>query len=243
MRPMVSLMAFPTWSPLSCFSDTLRAFGMRAPQQAGSAARNLRVNFGPLQLPCSDGLVNWSFRVVIGGHVMAFFGLFRSRAERDQGGRAEEAELTRAHDMGRQMTQTVTQLIDTFFDEKVRPVVINVNKALVHDLEAHHHDKTTDGLMSLLVDYEDRLKGLKQAAVDGIWESLGEWKYQLIRVGVKDDFDRYIAHKLDPIWETLSKHATEQGAYCAARITGHITDETHAMTPDELKEYVQRRKT
>lgn len=166
---------------------------------------------------------------------MAFFGLFKSKAERDQEGRAEEAKLTRAHDMGRRMSQTVTQLIDTFFDEKVRPVVITVNKALVDDLETHHHDKTTDDAMDLVVDYKDRLKELKRTAVDGIWDSLGEWKYTLINMGMKGDFDRYIAHKLDPVWETLSKNATEQMAYCVARITGHITDEMHATTLDELK--------
>jgi hypothetical protein len=174
---------------------------------------------------------------------MAFFGLFKSKAEQDQEERAEEAKLTRAHDMGRQMSETVTQLIDIFFDEKVRPVVIKVNKALVHDLETHHHDKTMDDAMDLVVDYEDRLKDLKQTAIDGIWDSLGEWKYALIKTGMKDDFDRYIAHRLDPVWETLSTNATEQMAYCAARITGHITDEMHAMTPAELKEYVERRKT
>ena len=172
---------------------------------------------------------------------MAFFGLFKSKAEWDQEGRAEEAKLTRAHDMGRQMSETVTQLIDTFFDEKVSPVVINVNKALVHDLETHHHDKTMDDAMGLVVDYEDRLKDLKQTVIDGIWNSLGEWKYAAISMGMKDDFDRYIAHKLDPVWETLSKNATEQMAYCAARITGRITDEMHAMTPDELEEYVSSR--
>jgi hypothetical protein len=138
---------------------------------------------------------------------MAFFGLFKSKAERDQEERVEEAKLTRAHDMGRQMSETVTQLIDSFFDEKVMSVAINVNKALEHDLEAHQHDRTTDDAMNLVVDYGERMKELKQRAIEGIWDSLGEWKYALIRMGMKDDFDRYIEHKLDPVWETLSKNA------------------------------------
>jgi hypothetical protein len=174
---------------------------------------------------------------------VALFRLFKSKAERDQERRAEEAKLTRAHDLGRRTSETVTQLIDKFFDEKVSPVAIKVNKALVHDLETHHHDKTVDDAMDLVVDYQERLKNLKQAAIDGIWDSLGEWKYALINTGMKDDFDRYIAHKLNPLWETLSKNATGEMAYCATRITGHITDEMHAMTPDELREYVERRKT
>ena len=111
---------------------------------------------------------------------MALFGLFKSKAERDQERRAEEAKLTRAHDLGRRTSETVTQLIDKFFDEKVSPVAIKVNKALVHDLETHHHDKTVDDAMDLVVDYQERLKNLKQAAIDGIWDSLGEWKYALI---------------------------------------------------------------
>jgi hypothetical protein len=173
---------------------------------------------------------------------MAFFGLLKTKAQREQEKRDQEAKLTRAHDMGRQMSETVTQLIDSFFDEKIMPVAISVNKALVHDLEIHHHDETTDEAMDLVVDYGNRLKDLRQRAIDGIWDNLGEWKYALIKMDMKDDFDRYIAHKLNPVWEELSKNATEQMAYCAARITGHITDEMHAMTPEELKEYVERKK-
>jgi hypothetical protein len=173
---------------------------------------------------------------------MALFGLLKSKAEREQKARNQEAKLAHARDMGRQLSQNVTQLIDAFFDEKIMPVAIRVNKAVVHDLEAHHHDATTDEAMDLVADYRNRLEELKRTAVDGIWDSLGEWKSALIKMDMKEDFDRYIAHKLDPVWQELSKNATEQMAYCVARITGHITDEMHAMTPDELREYVKGRK-
>jgi hypothetical protein len=175
------------------------------------------------------------------GVAMAFFGLFKSTSERDQETRETEAKLTRAHDMGRQISQTVTEAIDTFFDEKIMPVAANVNNAMIDELETHHHDETVDEAMNVVVDYGNRLKELKQRAIDGIWDNLGEWKSALIKMEMKEDFDRYIAHKLDPLWEELSENATAQLAYCVARITGHMTDEMHAMTPDELKDFVARR--
>jgi hypothetical protein len=173
---------------------------------------------------------------------MAFFGLLKSKAQREQEARDQEAKLASAHDMERKISQTVTQAIDAFYDEKIMPVAVNVNKALAYDLELHHHDETTDDAMNSIVDYGNRLRDLKQAAIDGIWNNLGEWKSAIVKMDMKEDFDRYIAHKIDPLWEELSKNATEQMAYCATRITGHITDEMHAMTPDELQEYVKRRK-
>ncbi|WP_100177262.1 hypothetical protein [Bradyrhizobium nitroreducens] len=88
----------------------------------------------------------------------------------------------------------------------------------------------------------NRLKELKQRASEGIWDSLSEWKSLIAQMGTKEDFDRYIAHKLDPVWEELNKNATEQLAYCVARISGHITDEMHAMSPDKLREFVERTK-
>jgi hypothetical protein len=172
---------------------------------------------------------------------MAFFGLFKSKSERGQEALATEAKLTRAYDMGRRTSATVTQLIDTFYDEKVLPVCKNVADACNNDFERHHHDETTDDAMALCVNFGAQLKDLKQNAVDGVWDALGDWKYQLIEIGIKDDFDRYIAAKFDPVFEILDKNAREQMAYCAARISGHITDEMHAMTPDELKDFVARR--
>jgi len=174
---------------------------------------------------------------------MAFFGVFKSKAEKDREQRAEQAKLARAYDMGRRTVETVIPLIDAFFDEKVVPVARNINQTFDRAMEGRHHDTTTDEAMALLVDYQDKLKGLKQAAFEGVWDSLGEWKYALIEAGDKEDFDRYIVHKFDPVWETLSNNAVEQMAYCAARITGHITDEMHAMTPDEFREYVSRTKS
>jgi|SRR5580692_2803771 hypothetical protein len=124
---------------------------------------------------------------------------------------------------------------------KVLPVCKNVADACNNDFERHHHDETTDDAMALCVNFGAQLKDLKQNAVDGVWDALGDWKYQLIEIGIKDDFDRYIAAKFDPVFEILDKNAREQMAYCAARISGHITDEMHAMTPDELKDFVARR--
>jgi hypothetical protein len=172
---------------------------------------------------------------------MAFFGLFKSKSERDQEARATEAKLTRAHDLGRRASATVTKIIDTFYDQKVLPVCKNVAEACNNDFERHHHDETIDDAMALYVNFGAQLKDLKQSAVDGVWDTLGDWKYQLIEIGMKEDFDRYIAAKFDPIFEIVDKNATEQMAYCAARISGHITDAMHAMTPDELKEFVARR--
>ena len=124
---------------------------------------------------------------------------------------------------------------------KVLPVCKNVADACNNDFDRHHHDETTDDAMALCVNFGAQLKDLKQNAVDGVWDALGDWKYQLIEIGIKDDFDRYIAAKFDPVFEILDKNAREQMAYCAARISGHITDEMHAMTPDELKDFVARR--
>lgn len=168
---------------------------------------------------------------------MALFGFLKSKAQREQEAQDKE-KLTRAHEMGRQMSAAITQHIDTFFDEKIMPVAVNVNKALVNQLEEHHHDETTNEAMDVVVDYGNRLKELKQRASEGIWDSLSEWKSLIAQMGTKEDFDRYIAHKLDPVWEELNKNATEQLAYCVARISGHITDEMHAMSPDELREFV-----
>jgi hypothetical protein len=172
---------------------------------------------------------------------MAFFGLFETAAEKEQKQRTKDAQLERATDLGRRMSQTVVGLIDTFFDEKVMPLAIKANADLVHDMETHHHDATTDEAMNLLVTYRENLEVLKENAVTDVWDVLGEWKYNLMEAGLKGEFDRYIAQKFDPVWETSKTIATEQMAYCAARITGHVTDEMHAMTPDELKEYVRSR--
>jgi hypothetical protein len=173
---------------------------------------------------------------------MAFFGLFKSRVEREADKRAEDAKLARAYDLGRRTSDTVIKLIDAFFDEKVVPVARNVNSAFERQMEGYHHDGYTQDAMAMFVDYSAKLKDLKQNAVDGTWDSLGEWKYLLIKEGTKADFDRYIAHKYDPVWKELDDNASAQMAYCAARISGHITDEMHAMTPDELKEYMARTK-
>lgn len=172
---------------------------------------------------------------------MAFFGIFKSKSERDQEARDTEAKLARAHDLGRQMSVTVTNIIDTFYDEKVLPVCKNVVRACNNDLEQHHHDETTDDAMALCINFGAQLNDFKRSAVNGVWDTLGDWKYQLIEMGMKEDFDRYIAAKFDPIFEAVEKNATEQMAYCAARISGHITDEMHEMTPDELNEFIARR--
>ena len=63
-----------------------------------------------------------------------------------------------------------------------------------------------------------------------------------MEAGLKEDFDRYIAHKFDPVWDEMKKNAAVQMAYCAARIAGHVTDEMHAMNPDELNKYIARTK-
>jgi hypothetical protein len=44
------------------------------------------------------------------------------------------------------------------------------------------------------------------------------------------------------LWEAIETAASQESVYALARLTGHITDEMHAMTPDEFREYVAREK-
>jgi hypothetical protein len=43
-------------------------------------------------------------------------------------------------------------------------------------------------------------------------------------------------------WEAIETAASQESVYALSQLTGHITDEMHAMTPDEFREYVAREK-
>jgi hypothetical protein len=142
--------------------------------------------------------------------------LSRSKAEQKRQNRA--LELARAYDMGRLASDTVTKLVDSFFEEKVVPVARKIDSAFERQMERHHHDRNTDDAMALRINHSARLKELKRHALNGVWHSLSKWKHTLVEAGMKESFDLYIAHKFDPIWDELEKNATEQMTYCAARI-------------------------
>ena len=159
--------------------------------------------------------------------------LSRSKAGRKKQNRA--LELARAYDMGRLASDTVTKLVDTFFEDKVVPVARKTNAAFERQMQRHYRDSNTDDAMALRIDYSARLKELKRHALNGVWHSLVKWKHTLVQAEMKDDLDRYIAHKFDPLWDELEKNATEQMTYCAVRIAEHANDET---TPDEIEEFI-----
>jgi hypothetical protein len=159
--------------------------------------------------------------------------LFRSKATRETEARVEEAKVARAYDTGRQMANTIFSVIDAFHDEKFIPVAKEFKNTFNAAMATHHKDTTIAGAMELLRRVDSDIENLKAEAFEGVWNELGEWKYLSIEMGSKEDFDRYINQKFNAIGAALSKNATENTAYCLARISGHITDQMHGLTPEE----------
>ena len=160
-----------------------------------------------------------------------------SKTGRVQRKGADALQIARAYDAGRQASEAVMKLVDTYFEEKVVPVARNMIEAFEQQMERHHHDKNTDDAMALRLDYSVRLKDLRRHSLKGVWHSLSRWEQILTQGNMKDELDYYIAHKFDPVWDELENRATERMTYCAARIAGHITDDMHASSLGSIKSY------
>jgi hypothetical protein len=159
---------------------------------------------------------------------IAFFGLFKSKAERDQTRREEDAAAKRAYDYTRKTSKAVLSLIDTYRDEKVVPVAADALKSLKAQLDLCHKDASFDRVTEIQLQFAGLVKGMAHAATVGVWDCLGDWNYTLIGTGLKDEFDRYISVTFGNIWKHVEERAKGEATYVVARISGHVTDEMHA---------------
>jgi len=168
--------------------------------------------------------------------------LFKTKAGREIEVREEQAKLARAEDMGRQVSQTVISLIDAFRDQKLVPSVRDVLRTFKLSIDSHHKDATPAAAINVLAEFKSELENWKNKAFIAVWDSLSEWKYSLIELGIKDTFDKYINEMIEVVWVEADKLAVGETAYCVTRISGHITDEMHVMTPEELERYARTNK-
>jgi hypothetical protein len=168
--------------------------------------------------------------------------LFKSKATREIEARVEQEKLASASDTGRQMADTVVSIIDAFYDQKLIAVTQNIKNAFNSEMEMHHKDVTMAAAIESLRSFNCDIENMKAQAFEGVWNDIGEWKHILIEMGAKEDFDLYINQKFNAVWTALIENSTAETAYCAARISGHITDQMHGMTPEELGRYARENK-
>ena len=80
---------------------------------------------------------------------------------------ADALQIARAYDAGRQASEAVMKVVDTYFEEKVVPVARNMIEAFEQQMERHHHDKNTDDAMALRLDYSVTIKGFETPLPEG----------------------------------------------------------------------------
>jgi hypothetical protein len=72
--------------------------------------------------------------------------------------------------------------------------------------------------------------------------SLGEWKYTAIEMGIMDLIEKYINAQLDKIVELMNNATRDDAAYAFVRIKGYISDEEDKMSPEELNAHLEKKK-
>lgn len=162
--------------------------------------------------------------------------IFKSKKQRLK----EKANSERAFDRGRQTSHAVIKIIDESINNTIIPALQHSDGLLCDGLTKLHKARQED-VYQYFNDHKKWLERLRVDAETRVNDDLGEWKYLLIELDLKADFDRYIAATLDPLFEKMNDNLKGNAAYAIARIGGHITDEMDAMSPDELKAYVEQR--
>jgi hypothetical protein len=154
---------------------------------------------------------------------VAFLGLFKAKAERDQARRQEEAAAARAYDYTRRLSKTVLRIIDSYRDEKVVPVAANAFKAFKAQLDLRREDANSERVMEMQVEFANLVKKMAHAATAGAWDSLGEWNHALMGSGLKAEIDCYIFVTFGKIWKHIEERAAAETASVVARSSGHAT--------------------
>ena len=171
-----------------------------------------------------------------------FARIFKSKHEREAEQRRKMANDARSFDYGGRVAQTVTAIIDDWREEKLVPFAQEKTSTFKKAIERCHKDSSPESAFALLSEFNRNIEIWKAQSVEAVWVALGEWKYSLIETGLKTEFDPYIDAMFGNVWKAMNEVATDEMAYCLARQGGHITDEMHAMTPDEFGRFVRENK-
>jgi hypothetical protein len=106
---------------------------------------------------------------------------------------------------------------------------------LINNRIEETHKLTTAHAIGDWQAFVDQFEKYRSNMKSKLEEFIGEWKYTLVEIGLKAEFDEYIEQELERIVVQMNEVATEQLVYAIARIKGLITDEEHLMSPDELR--------
>jgi len=167
------------------------------------------------------------------------FKFFKSKSERERLRLAKEAELERAHDLGREIAREIMARINAQFEEVIIPALGRACQSITQSFESLHKDGTINDVLNLSNQAQSKIDNSKREIIEGIWIRIGDLKYLAIEHGIRDDIQEYIERRLTPLFQQLQEQIQGDRAYAILRITGHVTDEMHAMSTDELAAYVK----
>lgn len=172
---------------------------------------------------------------------MWFSNLFKSRHQKEVERLKKKADEERALDAGKAASNETIKILDNFFENRAEPVAIAMMKVWRERIGITHHQDTSDAvseyqiMMSEIHKYRDQM-------FDEARNSLGEWKYLAIEIGFIDLVEKYIDQKLNNIVELMNSATRDDVAYAFARIKGIISEEEHAMSPEELKIHLENKR-
>jgi hypothetical protein len=130
-------------------------------------------------------------------------------------------------------------VIDEVLQRRAMPVakaMCNLYRRRMADLHKSTHAEAIAEWQVL----QNHVARYRTQITDEVNDALGEWKYLLIEMDTKADFDRYIDVKVGNFITVMEEIGKEELLYACARISGKITDEEHAMSPEEFKAHRTR---
>jgi hypothetical protein len=172
---------------------------------------------------------------------MWFSNLFKSRHQKETERLKKKAEMERASDLGDAASKEIMNILNSFFEQRAEPVSIAMMKIWRERIKETHKQQVSDAVSEFQIVVDEIHKYRKQMFNEAR-NSLGEWKYTAIEMGIMDLIEKYINAQLDKIVELMNNATRDDAAYAFVRIKGYISDEEDKMSPEELNAHLEKKK-
>jgi hypothetical protein len=143
---------------------------------------------------------------------MMLFGLFKTRAQREQVRLADTAKFERAYHQGGQATQQITHLIDQHFDDVAAPAGIRTRAVLLEELDHVRLSGKEQDVVQTLAVYNEVIDEFEQKMCQDAYDALGEWKYLETENGLKDDLLVYITRRAKEVASAMREGVAQTKA-------------------------------